>query len=267
MSKRSDYPHGVPCWVETLQNDPQAAARFYGPLFGWSFAGPGTMPGDGGGDYLVAELQGSEVAGVAAMPVDYPGIAPQWFTHVRVQDAGEAAERAARAGGAVLAGPLTVAPAGRMAVIADPAGAVFCVWEPAARQGAQRVNEAGAWAMSLLTTPDPEGAESFYGELFGWETEDFGAVTLWRLPGYVGGEPQQPVSREVVAAMTAGAAPARWGVDFWVRDADAAASSARESGGRVLAEPHDVPGFRRAILADPHGADFSVSALVTGAAG
>jgi predicted enzyme related to lactoylglutathione lyase len=263
MSKRSDYPHGVPCWVETLQYDPHAAASFYGPLFGWSFAGPGAMPGEGGGDYLVAELEGSEVAGLASMPVDYPGIAPQWFTHVRVEDAGATAQLAAHAGGTVLAGPLTVEPAGRMAVIADPAGAVVCAWEPAARQGAQRVNEAGAWAMSLLTTPDPDGAATFYEELFGWETEELGEVTLFRVPGYVGGEPQQPVSREVVAAMRADAEQdARWGVDFWVRDADAAASAASATGGSVVADPHDIPMFRTAVLADPHGAEFSVSALM-----
>lgn len=92
-----------------------------------------------------------------------------------------------------------------MAVLQDPSGAIFCIWEAGARQGAQLVNEPQAWAMSLLNTRDVGAAKKFYGTLFGWETETFDAggteVTLWRLPGYVGGEPDQPVARDVVGAM------------------------------------------------------------------
>ena len=96
-----------------------------------------------------------------------------------------------------------------MAVFADPAGATFCGWQAAQRQGAQRVNEFGAWAMSQLFTPDPDASAEFYGAVFGWTTEAFqDGVWMFRLPGYVGGEPQQPVSREVVAVLVA-APPAR----------------------------------------------------------
>lgn len=87
---------------------------------------------------------------------------------------------------------------------------------------------------------------------------------MWRLPGYVGGEPQQSVPRDVVAAMVPAdpaAAPA-WGVDFWVHDADGTAADAARLGGEVLLEPHDTGiGFRNALLADPPGAAFSVSQL------
>ena len=51
MSERNEYPPGVSCWVDTLQPDPEAAVRFYGDLFGWTFAGPGSMPGDPPGKY------------------------------------------------------------------------------------------------------------------------------------------------------------------------------------------------------------------------
>src|SRR5581483_7617380 len=146
----------------------------------------------------------------------------------------------------------------------------LCAWEPAAREGAQRVNEPGAWSMSVLSTPDPDGAKRFYSALFGWETDEFEvggeAVTLWRVPGYVGGEPEQPVSCEVVAAMRATGAdraqPARWDVDFWIADADAAARTAAAHGGSVLAPPHDAVPFRRAVIADPAGAQLSLSQLV-----
>ena len=168
-----------------------------------------------------------------------------------------------QAGGSVV-GPAFDSPAGgRLAVLADPAGAVFCVWQPDDHRGAEVVNEPGAWAMSVLQTPDPDRAAEFYGSVFGWTTESFGGITLWRLPGYVGGEPEQPVSREVIGGMLAASGqPSSWAVDFWVEDSDAAAAAAGELGGGSSLAPHDTPGFRRAVLADPAGATFSVSKLM-----
>ncbi len=263
MSRRDDYPAGVPCFVDTLTADVEAAKGFYGGIFGWEFAGPGAMPGDPPGEYFVARVSGDDVAGVGTLPVQSAGaVPPAWNTHVAVESADAAAARATAAGGSLLVAPFDAPPAGRMAVIADPAGAVLTVWEAGDRTGAARVNEPSAWAMSLLTTPDPDGAKTFYGELFGWEAEEFGPVWLFRCPGYVGGEPAQPVPRDVVAAMAAGESrPAAWGVDFWIADADAAAAAAPRLGGRVVAEPFEEANFRRAVLAAPDGATFSVSQL------
>jgi uncharacterized protein len=256
MSERDGYEPGVPCWVDTLQDDPGAAMAFYSGVFGWEAAGAGHA------EYFVARLRGRDVAGIARRPDDAPA-APSWLTYVYVDSADAAAAAARDAGGSVPAEPFDVPPAGRMAVLADPTGAVFCLWEPRARQGAQLVNEPGAWAMSLLSTPDPERAAAFYGALFGWTTEPFGPMTLFRLPGYVGGEPEQPVSREVIAAMAPSAdGPAHWSANFWVRDADAAAAKAAELGGRAVSPPEDAPGFRNAVLADPSGVTFAISQLV-----
>jgi predicted enzyme related to lactoylglutathione lyase len=264
MSRRDDYPAGVPCFVDTLTTDVEAAKAFYGGIFGWEFAGPGPMPGDPPGEYLVARLGGVDVAGVGTrLPQSGDGTPAAWNTHVAVKSADAAAAQATAAGGAVLVEPFDAPPAGRMAVIADPAGGVLCVWEAGDRTGAGRVNEPSAWSMSLLTTPDPEGAKAFYAELFGWEAQEFGpSLWLFRLPGYVGGEPQQPVPRDVIAALTMGdSAPAAWSVDFWIADAEAAAAAAPGLGGRVVAEPADEGMFRRAVLAAPDGATFSVSQL------
>jgi predicted enzyme related to lactoylglutathione lyase len=265
MSERERYPAGVPCWVETLQPDLRAALDFYGPLFGWQMVGPGPMPGVEPAGYHVARVRGRDVAGIAPLP-DVPGdLAPAWITHVRVDSADEASEQAKDAGGALLDGPFDVLPAGRMAVLADPAGAVLCAWEAGTREGAHVVNEPSAWAMSALHTADPEGAIAFYGTTFGWRPEPFGPVTLWRLPGYVGGEPEQPVPRDVVGVMAPlgpGEADPHWSVDFWVADADATADHAAQLGGRVVVAPHDAPGFRTASLVDPQGASFSISQLV-----
>ena len=117
--------------------------------------------------------------------------------------------------------------------------------------------------MSLLTSPDTDAAKAFYGSVFGWETESFGPATMFRLPGFVGGEPQQPVPRDVVAVIApAGGAPARWRPDFWVDDADRAVARAQELGGTVVDPVSPGPVGKNAALADPAGAEFSISQLV-----
>ncbi len=147
---------------------------------------------------------------------------------------------------------------GRMAIVADPAGAVFGVWQLGEHRGARVVNEPGAWAMSALSTPDPEGAKAFYGAVFGWTTSAFGPATMFHQPGFVGGEPQQPVPRDVVAAMMPGE-QAAWNVGFWIDDVDAAAERATALGGTVLSPPADGPVGRDTVIADPAGAVLSLS--------
>jgi predicted enzyme related to lactoylglutathione lyase len=264
MKTQVSYPPGVPCWVETLQADPRAAIGFYSGLFGWEFAGPGPMP-DADGEYYVARSGGNDVAGVATLPKGAG--APAWTTYVRVDDAAAAAERAKRAGGAVVVAPFDADPAGRAVVLASPGGAIFGVWQARARQGAQLVNAPNAWAMSTLRTNDLARATSFYGALFGWQPQTFGtgasAVTLSRLPGYVGGTETQPVPRDVVACMidSGDHSPDSWNVDFWVDDADAATKRAAELGGAVIVPPYDTPIFRQAVIADREGALFTISQL------
>jgi predicted enzyme related to lactoylglutathione lyase len=252
MKAQVAYPPGVPCWVETLQADPQAAI------------GPGPMP-DADGHYYVARVGGQDVAGIATLPKEAG--APAWTTYVRVDDADAATARAERAGGAIVAAPFDADPAGRAAILACPGGAIFGVWQARAREGAQLVNAPNAWAMSTLRTKDLSGATSFYGALFSWQFQTFGtgasAVTLSRLPGYVGGKEAQPVPRDVVACLidSGDVGSASWNVDFWVDDTDAATERAAQLGGAVIVPPYDTPIFRQAVLADREGAAFSISQL------
>jgi hypothetical protein len=268
MSERSHYPPGTPCWVDVLAADPESELSFYAGLFGWDFIGPGPMANTGG-KYFVAQVRGRDVAGISSAPPNQrhgPGF---WNTYVSVENVEESCETAARGGGSILLAPFDALPAGRMAVVSDPAGAAFALWEPKERVGAQLVNEPSAWAMSALLTPDVEGAKEFYRALFGWKWEIFAAgatrATLCRLPGYVGGEPEQPVPRDVVGVMIESAAdakiPPHWSVDFWIDDDDAGAARAAQGGARLLAPPHDAAGFRRCVLADPAGAAFTISCV------
>jgi uncharacterized protein len=244
MSERNGFQHGVPCWVDTWQDE--APAAFYSGLFGWE-----AQVGDA---YTLFTHRGLDVAGAGASA----GATPAWTTYVWVDDADAVAEQVVAAGGRLVAEPFDSLDGGRMAIAADPAGASFGVWQPGEHRGARVVNEPGAWSMSALSTTDPDGAKAFYGSVFGWTTSDFGGWWMFHLAGFVGGEPQQPVARDVVAVMVSGE-QAAWNLDFWVDDVDAAATRAEELGGAVLSPPADDPVGRSAVLADPAGAVFGVS--------
>jgi predicted enzyme related to lactoylglutathione lyase len=273
MSDRDHYPPGVPCWVETLQADPEAAMAYYTSVFEWEFEGPAPINTESAGEYYVARVGGRDVAGIGRLASPGDARMPRWTTYVRVDSVAAAAPRAVQAGGNILVAPLDAPPAGSLAILADPEGAAFGIWEAQDREGAQRINEASAWSLSSLNTSDPDGAKRFYGELFGWESEPFGdppmGAEVFRLPGYVGGQPLQPVPRDTVAVLISmepdgpgGPQRPRWDVDFWIDGVDAAAERAEAGGGAVLAAPFDLGNFRTAVLADPAGAAFSISQLM-----
>jgi len=126
MAERDGYIPGVPCWIDTSQPDPQAAVAFYGSLFGWDLED--AMPPNAGGNYFMARLRGGDVAAISSVAEHAPPT-PTWNTYVWVDSADDAAAKARAAGGTVIAEPFDVMDAGRMAVLADPEGAVFCVWQ------------------------------------------------------------------------------------------------------------------------------------------
>jgi hypothetical protein len=277
MPERDGYIAGVPCWVDTTQPDPDAAADFYGALFGWEFED--AMPVGAPGKYLIARIRGGDAAAVSSQP---EGVSPQavWNTYIWVEDADEAAAKAREAGGGVPTEPLDVGGAGRVAVLTDPEGASFCVWQAREHKGARIVNEPGALNFNVLNTRDPEGAKRFYGALFGWGTLDLGSGEFWTLSAYGDYlEALTPGTRErtaelgaagfedVVAAINVIAGddadtPAHWNVTFSTEDADATAAQAAELGGTVLVPPVDAPYSRLTLLQDPQGARFTATAFV-----
>jgi uncharacterized protein len=267
MSERDGFEPGVPCWVDTWQPDADAAVSFYTQLFDWE--AEDTMPEGVEGKHYMCRLRGRDVAAVASSPEGAPPVTA-WTTYVWVDDADATVAKALDAGGSVLKEPFDALDGGRIAIIADPAGAALGVWQPGTHKGAQLVNEPGAYSMSGLVTPDPDGAKRFYPAVFGWDIRTFemgdDELVMWTVPGFIGGEPQQPVPRDVAAvvlpASDAGdAAPPHWSVDFWIADVDQAAAKVAELGGQVLAEPYDVPntGLRQGAFADPQGATFSLT--------
>jgi predicted enzyme related to lactoylglutathione lyase len=276
MLERDGYLPGVPCWVDTSQPDPEAAVAFYRGLFGWDFED--AMPPGSAGKYFIARLRGGDVAAVGSQPEGAPPMAV-WNTYVWVESADEAASKLLDAGGRVVTHPFDVMDAGRTAVFTDPEGAAFCVWQAKEHRGARIVNEPGSLNFNGLNTRDAEGAKSFYGSLFGWETLGLeGGAEMWRLPGYGDFlEQSDPELRkrmaesgapggfeDVVASLNPIAddqhdVPAHWSVTFAVDDADATAERAAELGGQVVVPPFDAPWVRMTVITDPQGATFTAS--------
>jgi uncharacterized protein len=269
MSDRNGFEPGVPCWVAHVSAEPAKAVDFYSALLGWE--PESLMPAEHPGDYFLCRLRGRDAAAIVSAHGAPAPPQAAWTTHVWVESADEAAAKAAEAGGSVIGEPFDSPGGGRQAVLADPAGAVFSVWEARERRGAQVVNEPGAWSMSALNGAELEGAKAFYGAVFGWGTDTFGLgngeVTMWKLPGYVGGEPQQPVARDVIAIATsqgdgdAEETLAHWSVDFWVRDLDEAVAKTEELGGRTIVPPYELPGagMKQAVVADSQDAALSLT--------
>ncbi len=275
MAERDGYIAGVPCWIDTAHPDPDAAVAFYGGLFGWEFED--VMPPGSEGKYFMARIRGGDVAGIGSVPEAAPPMAV-WNTYVQVDSADETAAKVKAAGGTTLAEPFDVMDAGRMAVFADPEGAVFCVWQPKRHKGARVINEHGALNFNGLATGDLEAAKAFYGSVFGWQVLGVGDnFQAWGLPAYGDHlEQLQPGNRQRTAEMGAPGfeevvaaieplqpgVPPHWSVTFMVDAADEIAQKATELGGKVLVAPFDAPWVRMTVLSDPQGATFIASQFV-----
>jgi predicted enzyme related to lactoylglutathione lyase len=277
MPERNGYIPGVPCFADTGHPDPDAAAAFYGGLFGWELEN--VLPPDSPGRYFVGRLGGRDAAAVGSIP---DGAAPTatWRTYIWVDSADETAAKVREAGGRVIAEPVDVPPdAGRTAVFADPEGAEFRVWQAYENKGAQVVNEPGSVTMTALNTRNADAAKRFYGSVFGWDTltlED--GVEMWTVAGYgdyleredphqrkrlaEGGAPEG--FEDVVARINPvpDDVPAHWSVTFAVDDAEAIAEKAGELGGTVIAPPFDARWLRITVIEDPQGASFAASQYV-----
>jgi predicted enzyme related to lactoylglutathione lyase len=275
MLERDEYPTGVPCWIDLEVPDPDAAAAFYGGLFGWSFQS--RAPESAPFRYLVGQVRGLDVAAIGS-PSDDTGVVATWRTWVATASADDSVALVLAHGGEVLSPPTDIPRAGRSALCADPAGAVFGFWEPHGTPGARVVNEPGTWNFSNLATKDLEGAIAFYGAVAYWVARpvDLGGFTSVMLcrPGY--GDwlaERDPSLRErhaqegipegysdIVAWLdedTSG--PPRWDVTFAVEDTDAVAARCTELGGAVVSPPATAGPTPVAVLRDPQGTTFTVS--------
>lgn len=250
----TSYKPGTPSWIDLGSPNTDESAAFYGGLFGWDVQA--AMPDSGG--YRICHHNGRPVAAFGGQT--QPDIPPYWTTYVSVSDADAATKAVETYGGTVLAPPMDVFTQGRMAVFADPNGAVFSVWQPKDFAGAGVVNEPNTLTWNELTTRDADRAIVFYSGVFGWTADAMPMgegvdYTVWMVDGGpVGG--MLPMGDMFPAEV-----PPFWQVYFSVVDTDATLAKARELGGSVLDGPTDTPQGRMAVLRDPHGAMFAVIAM------
>ena len=215
MPDVDQYIPGTPSWVDVTAKDVDASVAFYGGLFGWEASATGTEDETGG--YRMFSMRGRTVAGVG--PWGEGGPPAMWTTDGTVQGADATWVRATcatatQAGGTVFLPPMDVLEAGRMAVIADPQGAVFAIWQPNRHPGAQIVNEPGSLVWNELAARDIAPEPAFYAAVFGWEadTEPMAGTpyTTWkRGEKPVGGMVQ--MTDEWPAGMLRGRGPGRRG--------------------------------------------------------
>jgi len=245
------YAHGVPSWIDHSGPDPTKASEFYRALFGWDI----TEGGPEYGGYNLATKGGRNVAGIGPQ-MGGPGPS-YWATYVNVDSADDITEKVRAHGGTVLVEPMDVMDQGRMAVFADPAGAVIGIWQPGTMKGAGLVNEHGALGWNELVTSDVEGSKAFYGAVFGWghashEAGPPGGYTEWKVGGRtMGGMMAKPPGMPAEV-------PSHWSVYFVVSDVDATVAKATELGGNAFLPAFDSPQGRLAGIVDPFGARFMV---------
>ena len=259
MSTVSSSVPGTFCWPELATTDQKAATSFYGALFGWEVVDMSMGPA---GVYTTFKLRGEPVGAACSLGPDerQQGVPPHWGSYVSVTNADETVARAKSLGAAVLAPAFDVMDAGRMAVLQDPTGALFSIWQAKKHAGAAILNEPGALGWTELMTPDTKKAGDFYTALFGWT-----AKPNKNMPTYielsVQGVPQGGL---MALGPDMAGVPTNWLPYFRVDDADKTVARVKALGGSIKMGPQDIQGVGRfAVVQDPQGAVFAIIYLAS----
>jgi uncharacterized protein len=254
MAERTEYTPGTFCWTDLSTTDQDGAKAFYSGLFGWETE---DMPVGEGVVYSMMRVDGKDVAAISPQPQQQreAGVPPMWNSYVSVESADAAADRAAELGATVHAPPFDVMDVGRMAVIQDPQGAFFMVWEPRRHFGAALVNAPGALCWNELASPDLDASSAFYSGLFGWSLQPFESSP----------EPYLVIQNQGrgnggIRGLQPPGTPPHWLPYFATEDIDSGLARADELGGSKLAGPIDIQVAKIGIVQDPQGAAFALYA-------
>jgi predicted enzyme related to lactoylglutathione lyase len=259
MPKVSLHPPGTFCWIELATSDQSAAKDFYGSLFAWAVRDFPMGPNE---FYSIFQIDGADAGAAYTLRPDQQAqhVPPHWLLYIAVADADETAKKTAELGGTVFAPPFDVSDFGRMAVLADPAGAVFAIWQAKSHRGMGLAGVAGSLCWADLQTPDREKASAFYGSLFGWEftlgkdKDPSGYLHIKCGEEFIGGIPP--------AQHAAPNAPPSWLIYILVSDCAASTRRAENLGARTLLAPLMIEGAgQMSVLADPQGAVFATFQL------
>ena len=254
MAERTKYSPGTFSWTDLSTTDQNGAKSFYSGLFAWE---ADDQPVGEGMTYSMMNIGGKPAAAISLqneMQRD-SGAPPAWNSYVTVESADAAADRATKLSGNVIAPPFDVMDVGRMAVIQDPQGGFFMVWEPKAHIGASSVNAHGALSWNELATPDMDGSAGFYRELLEWKVDPMEGMGM---PYMVITTAAGTSNGGIRAA--AETEPTYWLVYFGTDDIDATTAKATELGGTALLGPMDIGVGKIGVVQDPQGAVFGLYA-------
>lgn len=255
MPSIEKHAPGTFCWVELGTTDQNAAKFFYASLFGWTFVDHPMGPGE---FYTIFQLGGRDAAALYTMRAEERAQAPaHWNLYIAVENADAAAAQAAKLGATLPAGVFDVQTNGRMAVVIDPTGAAFCLWQAKHTPGLGVMGDHNSYCWADLTTGDRPGAKKFYEALFGWKIipgkDKDESTYLHIISGEKGIGGIQP------DMMRKPGVPPHWLPYFLVADVDAVAAKAKDLGGTALVPPTIVgESLRIAVLADAQGAVFAL---------
>ena len=255
MSKEP-HPHGTFCWAELATSDTAGAEQFYTGLFDWH-ADDGPLPS--GNIYTMLRHQDGYIGALYELTAEMneQGVRTHWLLYVSVDDAQATAAKAAELGGTVVKDAFDVTDIGSMAVLQDPAGATFGLWQPKKARGTDHTDgKPHTVCWHELASRDAVAAGDFYCELFGWRREamehDAGPYTV-----FMSGDRRAAGMLQMNEEW--GELPSHWMMYLAVDDCDASASRATELGGKVCVPPTDIPPVGRfSVLDDPQGATFSI---------
>lgn len=258
MQETPEYKPGTFCWVELGTTNGEAAKTFYTQLFGWEYVdspvGPDMI-------YTMLKLDGKDIGALYQMNSEMKsmGIPPHWLSYISVENADTTVEKAKAAGATIMKEPFDVMTVGRMAVIKDPTGAVFAVWQAGTHAGAGVANVPNSFCWNELGTSDTLIDGEFYSTVFGWgrNTQNFGPMEYTM---FANGDRTAGGMFKISPEM--GPIPPHWLVYFAVDDCDAKVQKATDLGATVMKPADDIPGIGRfAILLDPQGAAFAIIKL------
>lgn len=254
--------HGSHIWYELMTPDPVAAKAFYEAIVpGWSIGerNPGEI------DYrMIGRGDGGNAGGVLGLSADMigHGAKPAWLGYICVDDIdGMIAQVEAKGGKAHM--PVTdIAGVGRIAMVADPQGNPFYVMTPQPPEGDDKAqsdvfssDEEQHVSWNELSTADPVAARQFYGDLFGWESDEFmdmGEYGEYRFLDHRG------TRIGAVCGMMPGGSGG-WRYYVQVPSISKAVEAVKAGGGTITVEPHEVPGGDHIIIGhDPQGAEFAL---------
>jgi len=251
VQRDTPWPTGTPCWVDLGVDDVAKATAFYSALFGWQ----GQVGPPEAGGYVLCEVDGQPVAGIGPkMNAEQP---TAWTTYLATDDADATASKIKSAGGQLFGDPFDVMDVGRMAVAADPGGAVFGIWQARAHTGMHLANEPGAVIWNENMSRDYAANQAFYQAAFGYQYDDMSSDDFKYATFKTTGESMGGIG-EIGSGPEWTDVPPHWMTYFNVADADAAVAKAASLGGTVIRPAWDTPYGRMAILADDQGAAFAV---------